>query len=472
MLTILRRSTVKDLTQLVMHDMGPSTCSLLDLDMDKHQQGERRFTSGAIGLQQSPPVYLISACRTPLGSFQGSLSHLSATQLGSIAIKAALERASISPEHIDSVYFGNVCSAGLGQAPARQAAVRAGLPLSTDCTTVNKVCSSGIKAITLAVSAIALGADSMSVAGGMESMSNIPFLAPSVRKGKKLGHTELLDGMIHDALWDSFYDVHMGECGEMVAEKMGISREEQDDHAVKTVEKAQRAAAAGFTQWEIVPVEINSNDKKNVGETQQMYTTTDEAISKMQPDKLRKLKPAFSKGGGGTITAGNASPITDGAAAVVLVSQQGLDHLNYTNTNTNIKPLARIVSFADAAQDPRDFPTSPALAINKALQAAGLSVSDIDYWEINEAFSVVDIANQRLLGLDASRVNVFGGSVALGHPVGASGCRIMVTLSNVLRVRKGRFGCAAICNGGGGATAIIVENMMKDEDDDKRGSRL
>lgn len=283
-------------------------------------------------------------------------------------------------------------------------------------------------------------------------MSNIPFLAPTVRKGKKLGHTELLDGMVHDALWDSFHNLHMGECAEMVAQRMGISREEQDDHAVKTVEKAQRAAAAGFTKWEMIAVDT---------------TTTDQALSKMKPDKLRGLKPAFSKERAGTITAGNASPITDGAAAVVLASQQGLDHLN-TSSSSTIKPIARIVSFADAAQDPREFATSPTLAINKALDIAGLSVGDIDYWEINEAFSVVDIANQRLLHLDdARRVNVFGGSVALGHPVGASGCRIVVTLLNVLRVTGGMLGCAAICNGGGGATAIIIENMMMDEKSSK-----
>ncbi|KAI3432246.1 hypothetical protein D9Q98_003807 [Chlorella vulgaris] len=393
--------------------------------------------------QQS--VYICGVARTPLGSFMGGLSELSATELGAIAIKAAVQRAGVPAAAVGEVYMGNVCSAGLGQAPARQASLRAGLPLHVDCTTVNKVCSSGMKAMMLGAQSIMLGARQVVVAGGMESMSNIPHYAPGMRAGTRLGHSQLLDGMLHDGLWDATHDIHMGECAEMCAERLGISREAQDAHAVESAERAQRATAEGLAAWEVAPVEVaaKGGGKRVVKE--------DEAISKMNPDKLRKLKPFF-RPQDGTVTAGNASPISDGAAAVVLASGAAVRQYG-------LPVLGRILGFGDAAVDPRDFPTAPSQAIPAALEHAGVAKRDVEYWEVNEAFSVVDLANRQLLGLDPQRVNVFGGAVAIGHPIGASGCRLIVTLLNVLRCKHARLGVAAICNGGGGASAMVIEQV-------------
>ncbi|KAL4419659.1 hypothetical protein ABPG77_000556 [Micractinium sp. CCAP 211/92] len=391
------------------------------------------------------PVYIVGAARSPLGAFMGGLSTLSATDLGAAVIKAALARGSVPAAAVGEVFMGNVCSANLGQAPARQASLKAGLPLAVDCTTVNKVCSSGLKAIMLGAQSIMLGANQVVVAGGMESMSNIPFYAPAMRGGARLGHAQLVDGMLQDGLWDAFHNIHMGECAEMCAEQLGISREEQDAHAIASVERARAAAQAGLLDWEVAPLEVPA---KGGGVR---LVKEDEAIAKMNADKLRKLKPFF-RPQGGTITAGNASPISDGAAAVVLASAHAVRQYN-------LPVVGRILGFGDAATDPRDFPTAPTLAIPRALGAAGLASGDIDYWEVNEAFSVVDLANRRLLGLDPARVNVFGGAVAIGHPIGASGTRLVVTLLNVLRCKGGRLGVAAICNGGGGASAMVVERL-------------
>ncbi|GAB4814953.1 hypothetical protein N2152v2_001999 [Parachlorella kessleri] len=407
------------------------------------------------------PVYVVGAARTPLGAFGGSLSHLSATELGSVAIKAAVERAGVPPEAVEEVFMGNVCSANLGQAPARQAALRAGLPLGTDCTTVNKVCSSGLKAIMLGAQSIVGGPNSLVVAGGMESMSNIPHYAPAARKGTRLGHATLLDGLLVDGLWDAFHDVHMGDCAEACADKYRISRAEQDAHALTSWQRATEAAAQGLTAGEIVPVEVPGSKGGAV-----KLVTQDEALAKMNPDKLRKLQPFF-RASGGTVTAGNSSPLTDGAAAVVLASEEavrryGLKGGGYGGGGGGGHAelvLGRIRGFGDAAQDPREFTTAPTLAIPKALDHAGLAMQDVDIWEINEAFSVVDLVNQKLLQLDPERVNVFGGAVALGHPIGASGARLLVTLLNVLQQRQGRVGVAAICNGGGGASALVLERV-------------
>jgi acetyl-CoA C-acetyltransferase len=301
--------------------------------------------------------------------------------------------------------------------------------------------------------AIALGLHSLVVTGGMESMSNIPHYAPTMRRGVRLGHATLLDGLLHDGLTDAKYGVHMGECAESCAAKQGITREQQDAHAIESVRRAREAMADGLVGWEIAPVERPAGrGAKGTGSAGGPTSMTeDEAVAKMDPDKLRRL-PAYFKPDNGTVTAGNASPITDGAAALVLASQEAVDRLA-------LRPLGRILGFADAAQDPMDFPTAPSLAVPKALRHAGISHSEVDYWEINEAFSVVDLANQKILGLDPSRVNVFGGAVAIGHPIGASGARLILTLLNVLRVKGGKVGVAAICNGGGGASAIVVESL-------------
>ncbi|KAL4424071.1 hypothetical protein ABPG75_001372 [Micractinium tetrahymenae] len=386
------------------------------------------------------PVYIVSAVRSPLGAFMGGLSPLSATDLGAAVIKAALARGGVPAAVVGEVYMGNVCSANLGQAPARQASLKAGLPLAVDCTTVNKVCSSGLKAVMLGAQSIMLGANQVVVAGGMESMSNIPFYAPGMRGGARLGHSQLVDGMLQDGLWDAFHNIHMGECAEMCAEQLGISREEQDAHAIASVERAREATRAGLLDWELAPVEVPA---KGGGVA---VMKEDEAIAKMNADKLRKLKPFF-RPQGGTITAGNASPISDGAAAVVLASAHAVRQYS-------LPVVGRILGFGDAATDPRDFPTAPTLAIPRALGAAGLTSEAVDYWEVNEAFSVVDLANRRLLGLDPARVNVFGGAVAIGHPIGASGTRLIVTLLNVLRCKGGRLGVAAICNAADKGRAI------------------
>ncbi|KAL1982302.1 hypothetical protein VTN96DRAFT_1460 [Rasamsonia emersonii] len=396
-----------------------------------------------------PPVYIVSSARTPVGSFLGSLSSLSATQLGSHAIKAAVERAQgIKPADVDEVFFGNVLSANLGQNPARQAAIGAGLPESTICTTVNKVCASGLKAVILGAQTILTGGADVVVAGGTESMSNTPHYIPNLRTGAKYGHQTLVDGVMKDGLTDAYGKQElMGLQAEECAQDHGFNREQQDDYAIRTYQRAQAAQKAGLFDEEIAPIELPGiRGKPGVTVSQ------DEEPKNLNPEKLRTIKPAFIPGTG-TVTAPNSSPLNDGAAAVVLVSEAKLKELN-------LKPIAKILSWADAAQAPNKFTTSPSLAIPKALKKAGLSLDDIDAFEINEAFSVVALANIKLLGLSEDKVNIHGGAVAIGHPLGASGARILTTLLGVLKAKKGKLGCAGICNGGGGASALVVESLQ------------
>jgi acetyl-CoA C-acetyltransferase len=387
-------------------------------------------------------VYIVSATRTPIGSFGGSLSSLSATQLGATAIRSAVEQAGIKPNMVQEVYMGNVIPANLGQAPATQAAKFAALG-DIPATQVNKVCASGMKAIMLAAQSISLGHNDIVVAGGMESMSNVPYYLDKARNGYRLGNGQLIDGLVKDGLWDVYNDYHMGSAAELCAVECHISREEQDAYAVESYKRAQKAQAEGRFKNEITPVEIQ--DKKGL-----TMVTEDEEPATVKYDKIPTLKPVFKKEG--TVTAANASTLNDGAAALVLMSKEKADELG-------VKPLARIISYADAQQAPEWFTTAPSKAIPLALQRAGLDAAQIDFFEINEAFSVVAIANNQKLNLSPDKVNVNGGAVALGHPLGASGARIAVTLINVLLQNNGRYGAAGICNGGGGASALIVENL-------------
>lgn len=388
-------------------------------------------------------VVIVSATRTPIGSFGGSLASLSATQLGSIVIKSAVEKAGLKPEHIQEVYMGNVLSANIGQAPATQAAIFAGLP-HLPATTVNKVCASGMKAVMLAAQSIALGQNDIVVAGGMESMSNVPYYLDKARNGYRLGNGQITDGLIKDGLWDVYNDYHMGSAAELCAVDCNVSREDQDAFAVESYKRSQNAQTEGKFTNEITPVELK--DKK--GES--TFFANDEESNAVKFDKIPSLKPVFKKDG--TVTAANASTLNDGAAALVLMSKDKADEMG-------IKPLAKIISYADAQQAPEWFTTAPSKAIPLALHRANLSSDQIDYFEINEAFSVVAIANNQLLKLDPAKVNVNGGAVALGHPLGASGARIIVTLINVLQQNNGKYGAAGICNGGGGASAIVIENF-------------
>lgn len=388
-------------------------------------------------------VVIVAATRTPIGSFGGSLATIGATQLGALVIKSAVEKAGVKPDQIQEVYMGNVMSANLGQAPATQAAIFAGLPY-LPATTVNKVCASGMKAIMLAVQSIALGQNDIVVAGGMESMSNVPYYLDKARNGYRLGNGQIIDGLVKDGLWDVYNDYHMGSAAELCAVDCNISREDQDAFAIESYNRAQKAQAAGKFKDEITPVELK--DKK--GDVTMF--TDDEEPKAVKFDKIPSLKPVFKKDG--TVTAANASTLNDGAAALVLMSREKADKLG-------IKPLARIVSYADAQQAPEWFTTAPSKAIPLALHKAGLSSDQIDFFEINEAFSVVAIANNQLLKLDPAKVNVNGGAVSLGHPLGASGARIIVTLINVLQQNQGKFGAAGICNGGGGASAMVIENL-------------
>lgn len=394
---------------------------------------------------KSRDVCIVGVARTPMGGLLGSISSLSATKLGSIAIKSALKRASVDPSQVQEVYFGNVLSANLGQAPARQAALGAGMPNSVVCTTINKVCSSGLKATMIAALSITSGVNDVVVAGGMESMSNAPKYLVQSRKGSRFGHESVIDGMIKDGLWDVYNDFGMGLCGELCADQYHITREEQDSYAIRSFEQGIAAQSSGAFAWEIVPVEISGVSGKP-----SIIVDKDDGLRQFDASKLRKLKPSFKEGG--TVTAGNASIISDGAAALVLVSGEKVIELG-------LRVIAKIRGYADAAQAPELFPTAPALAIPKAIKNSGLKASDVDYYEINEAFSVVALANQRLLNLDLDKLNVHGGAVSLGHPLGCSGARILVTLLGVLRTKNGRFGVAGICNGGGGASALVVELM-------------
>ncbi|EGS18877.1 acetyl-CoA acetyltransferase-like protein [Thermochaetoides thermophila DSM 1495] len=394
-----------------------------------------------------PPVYIVSVARTPIGSFLGQLSSQSATQLGAHAIKAAVERVpQIKPEDVEEVFFGNVLSANLGQAPARQCALGAGLSESVICTTVNKVCASGLKAIILGAQTIITGNASIVVAGGTESMSNTPHYVPNLRAGYKYGDSALVDGVQKDGLRDAYGKKElMGMQGELCAQEFGLTREMQDEYAIRSYQRAQAATEAGlFT--EIAPIEVPGGRGKPP-----VKIDRDEEVKNLNIEKLKAIRPAFIPDG--TVTAPNAAPINDGAAAVVLVSEAKLKELG-------IKPLAKILGWADAARDPAHFTIAPALAIPKAIKHAGLTEKDVDYYEINEAFSVVALANIKLLNLDPEKVNVFGGSVAIGHPLGASGARIVTTLTSVLREKKGKIGVAGICNGGGGASALVIENLQ------------
>ncbi|CAI9087106.1 OLC1v1021095C1 [Oldenlandia corymbosa var. corymbosa] len=390
---------------------------------------------------------VVGVARTPMGGFLGSLSSVPATKLGSLAIQSALERANVDPSLVQEVFFGNVLSANLGQAPARQAALGAGIPHSVICTTINKVCASGMKATMLAAQTIQMGLNDVVVAGGMESMSNAPKYLAQARSGSRLGHDTVIDGMLKDGLWDVYNDFGMGVCAELCAEQHHITREDQDSYAIQSFERGTAAQKSGVFAWEIVPVKISGGRGKNP-----IIIDKDEGLGKFDASKLRKLPPSFKKTGG-SVTAGNASLISDGAAALVLVSGEKALKLG-------LKVIARIRGYADAAQAPELFTTAPALAIPKAISNSGLEHSQIDYYEINEAFSVVALANQKLLNLDMEKLNVHGGAVSLGHPLGCSGARILVTLLGVMRQQNAKFGVAAVCNGGGGASAVVVELMQ------------
>lgn len=387
-------------------------------------------------------VYIISAVRTPIGTFGGSLASVSAITLGGIAVKGALQKGGVDPKLVQEVFIGNVVSAGLGQAPATQVAAAAGLGFEIPCTLVNKVCASGMKAVMLGAQSIMLGQNDVVVAGGTESMSNIPYYLMKARYGYKYGNGELVDGLQFDGLTDAYNHCAMGVCADNTAKEMNISRQDQDTYAINSYVRAATSWKAGKFKEEITPVEITDR-KGNV-----TLFAEDEEYKNVNFDKIPGLKPVFTKEG--TVTAANASTINDGASALVLMSKEKADALG-------LKPLAKIRGFADAAQDPMWFTTTPSIAIPKALKHAGIDKKDVDYYEINEAFSAVAIANNMKLGLDPDRVNVHGGAVALGHPLGASGARIMATLIQVLKQNNAAIGVAGICNGGGGASAIVLE---------------
>jgi len=388
-------------------------------------------------------IYIISAVRTPIGSFGGSLSTVSATQLGATAIKGAIEKAGIDSKLVDEVFMGNVLQANLGQAPARQAALFAGLGQNVPCTTVNKVCASGMKSISLAAQTIAAGDNHIVVAGGMENMSLVPHYFHA-RTATKLGDVKMIDGMVKDGLTDVYGQVHMGVCAEKCAKEKNFSREEQDKFAIDSYKRSAAAWAAGKFKDEVVPVSVPQRKGDPI------VVSEDEEYKNVNLDKIPTLAPVFDKAG--TVTAANASTLNDGASALILASEEAVKKYN-------LKPIAKIRSYADAAQAPEWFTTAPSLAAPKALEKAGLKTSDIDFWELNQAFSVVGLANIKEMGLDGSKVDVNGGAVALGHPLGSSGSRIIVTLINVLKQNGGKLGAAAICNGGGGASAMVIENI-------------
>jgi acetyl-CoA C-acetyltransferase len=386
-------------------------------------------------------VYIVSAVRTPIGSFNGSLSNISASQLGAIAIKGVLNKINLFPNTVTEVYMGNVLSANLGQAPARQAAIFGGLPETVHCTTINKVCASGMKAIMLGAQSIMLGDNEVVIAGGMENMSSVPFYLDKARNGYRLGHGQIIDGLVKDGLTDVYHNYHMGNAAELCAKECNITREEQDAYAIESYKRSAAAWKAGTFNEEIVPVEIPQKS----GEP--LFIREDEEYKNIKFEKIPQLKPVFQKEG--SVTAANASTLNDGAAALVLMSKEKMLELK-------LKPLAKIIGYADAEQAPEWFTTAPAKALPKAVAKAGLRMEQIDFFEINEAFSVVSIANIKELKIDPARVNVNGGAVSLGHPLGCSGARIVVTLINVLKQNKSKYGAAGICNGGGGASALVV----------------
>lgn len=389
-------------------------------------------------------VYIVAAVRTALGSFGGSLSSVPATKLGSAAIKGALGKAHLSADKVEEVFMGNVISANLGQAPARQAAIFAGVPNTVPCTTINKVCSSGAKAIMFGAQSIMLGHRDVVVVGGMENMSQVPFYIPNARYGYKYGNGSLVDGLQKDGLTDVYNECIMGLCADKTAEKYNISREDQDNFAIQSYKRSAASNEAGYFKNEIVPVEV----PQRRGES--LIVNEDEEFKKVKFEKIPALRPAFSKEG--TVTAANASTINDGAAALILVSEKALEKYN-------LKAIAEVVSFTDAAHEPEWFTTAPTKATEKLLEQTGKKIEDIDYFEVNEAFSVVPLAYNQVVGTTQENVNVFGGSVSLGHPLGASGARIVTTLVNVLNTKEGDLGVAAICNGGGGASAIMIKNI-------------
>jgi len=388
-------------------------------------------------------VYIVAAVRTPIGSFLGSLSNVPATQLGAAAISGALKKINLAPEHVQEVFMGNVLQANEGQAPARQAALGAGLDKNTPCTTINKVCASGMKAIAIAAQTIKAGDNDCVVAGGMENMSMVPHYYDA-RSGVKLGNVTMVDGLVKDGLWDVYTNKHMGNCAETCATEKNISREEQDNFAITSYKRSKAAWDAGKFDNEVVPVSVPQRKGDAI------IVNQDEEYKNVFLDKIPTLRPAFDKDG--SVTAANASTLNDGASALILMSKEKMESLG-------LKPLAKIVSYADAAQDSEWFTTSPSLAIPKALKKANLSVGDIDYWELNQAFAVVGLANMKELGLNPEKVDVNGGAVSLGHPLGNSGSRVVVTLINVLKQNNGKLGAASICNGGGGASAIVIENI-------------
>ncbi|MEI6508265.1 MAG: acetyl-CoA C-acyltransferase [Bacteroidota bacterium] len=389
-------------------------------------------------------VFIVSVARTPIGAFGGSLSSLSATQLGSIAIKSALQKANISPESVNEVYMGNVLQAGIGQAPVTQAMLGAGIPNTVPSTTVNKVCASGSKAIMLGAQSIMMGINDVVVAGGMESMSNVPYYLDKARNGYRLGHGQIIDGLVKDGLWDVYKDFHMGNAAEICAREYKITRDDQDNFAIESYTRAAKAYEKNAFADEITPVEIPVRGKDPI------IVSKDEEYTKVNFDKLKTLKSAFEKDG--TITAANASKLNDGASALVLMSGEKVKELGLT-------PLAQIIGFADAAQAPEWFTTTPAIAIEKAIKMAGVELKDVDFFELNEAFSVVGLVNMQILKLDPKKVNVYGGAVALGHPLGSSGSRIVATLTTVLKNENGKIGVTGICNGGGGASAIVIKKV-------------
>lgn len=389
-------------------------------------------------------IFIVSAARTPMGSFLGSLASVPATQLGAVAVKGALDKINLDPAFVQEIYMGNVLQAGEGQAPARQVALGAGLSEETPATTINKVCASGMKAVMMAVQAIKAGDADIIVAGGMENMSSVPHYY-NARQATKLGDVKMQDGMVTDGLTDVYNKVHMGVCAEKCAAEYHISREEQDAFAVQSYQRSAKAWAEGKFAEEVVPVEIPQRKGEPI------IFAEDEEYKAVNFDRIGSLPTVFQRENG-TVTAANASTLNDGASALILVSKEKMEELG-------LKPLAKIISYADAAQAPEWFTTAPAKALPIALKKANLQISDIDFFEFNEAFSVVGLANNKILGLDAEKVNVNGGAVALGHPLGSSGARIIVTLINVLKQNNGRYGAAAICNGGGGASAIVIENV-------------
>lgn len=389
-------------------------------------------------------VFIVSAVRTPMGSFLGSLASVPATKLGSTAIKGALDKINLDPKHVQEVYMGNVLQAGEGQAPARQAAMGAGLSNETPATTINKVCASGMKAVMMAAQSIKAGDQEVIVAGGMENMSSVPHYYHA-RNATKLGDVKMQDGMVHDGLTDVYGKVHMGVCAEKCASEHGISREDQDNFAIESYKRSANAWSEGKFAYEVVPVEIPQRKGDPV------LFSEDEEYKAVNFDRIGTLATVFQKEKG-TITAANASTLNDGASALILMSKEKMEELG-------LKPLAKIISYADAAQEPEWFTTAPSKALPIALKKANMELSDIDFFEFNEAFSVVGLANNKILGLDAAKVNVNGGAVSLGHPLGSSGSRILVTLINVLKQNNGKYGAAAICNGGGGASAMVIENL-------------